>query len=159
MYIYSLFNRFIISATMQKKCNRGEFVTHLREVYVTAVVEASSALNADHDNWCHLLAEKGAQMSSQTLKRDFENSYKGECACPDGMTESDWENLVHTRRSRLGTRVNTFIKGVEKFIRNIPDPGQIYLMTNAIAISNETFLNSPDNHSRKPPYSVCFIML
>jgi hypothetical protein len=143
---------------MQKKCNRGEFVTHLREVYVTAVVGACSALNADHDNWCHLLAEKGAQMSSQKLKEDFINSYERECACSDGLTEPDWENLVHTRRSRLGTRVNTFIKDVEKFIRNIPDPDQIYLMANAIAISNETFLSSPDKHSRRPPNSVCFII-
>lgn len=144
---------------MQKKCNRGELVTQLREVYVTAVVEANPILNADHRNWCQLLAEKGSQMSSQTLKEDFRNSYEIECVSPNGenLTESDWKSLVQTRRSELGARVNQFEKKVDNYIRSIPDPNRLYVIANALAISNETF-NSPNKGSQKPPNSVCFII-
>lgn len=120
---------------MQKNCNRGEFVADLRKAYVTAVVQESDALQRDCDNWHHLLSEKGSKMSSQTLKKDFVNSYEFECACLNGLTEDQWAASMTQRRSELGIRVNNFNRDVENFIKKIPAPGEILVLASAIAIS------------------------
>ncbi len=129
---------------MQKNCNRRKFGADLRKAYVRAVVEASVELQRDCNNWCHLLSEKGSQMSSQTLREDFVNSYKFECVCADGLTEDAWAALIYKRRSELGIRVNSFHRDVEKFMDQIPDTGEIDLLSKALSMSKSILKDCKD---------------
>ena len=118
---------------------------------MTAIVEASKVLTLDQASWHHLLSEKGSQMSSKTLQEDFCKSFELECGGGNGLTEDRWTALMSQRRSELGIRVNSFNKDVENFIKQIPDPAEIFVLANVIAISKA--ISEEDKDADSDAYS------